>query len=160
VQNDLANLQAGIYTIKNANHRENILICYTPLGINDWGIISFIPEKLIAIDSHEYVFSTFLISIIAITLFAIITITAFLSYKKNKKEMEHIAFIYAVTQGLNNEGFQLRFKEIVVKARPNTYSIVLINMKNFKLINQQYGKKQETKPFSAWTKPLRSPLKQ
>ena len=140
LRHDIANLQATVYTVKNEVNHENILICYNPLEINDWGVITFIPENQIAVDSYRYVIITFIISVLSISLFALITITAFLSYKKNKRDMERIAFYDQITQGLNNEGFQLRFKEIVAKARPNTYAIVLINIKNFKLINQKYGK--------------------
>ncbi|MEE0132794.1 MAG: EAL domain-containing protein [Treponema sp.] len=145
LRNDISKVQAGVYTVKNANSQENILISYNPLNINDWGVISFIPEKLIAVDSHRYVVITFAISVLAISLFALITITAFLSYKKNKRDMEKIAFYDPVTYGLNDKGFQLRFQELVAKARPHTYSIILINMRHFKLINEQYGKEAGNK---------------
>ena len=145
LRNDITKSQAGVYTVRNASNQENILISYNPLNINDWGIISFIPEKLIAVDSHRYVVITFAISVLAISLFALITITAFLSYKKNKRDMEKIAFYDPITYGLNNKGFQLRFQELVAKARPHTYSVILINMRHFKLINEQYGKEAGNK---------------
>lgn len=139
LREDIAQVRAGVYTLKSASKQEKIIVSYTPLDINDWGVLTFIPESLIAVDSHRYVVITFAISIVAISVFALITITAFLSYKRNKRDMEKLAFYDPVTYGLNNKGFQLRYKEVVSRARPNNYAVVLINMRHFKLINEQYG---------------------
>lgn len=139
LRENIGQVQAGVYTLKNASKHENIIVSYTPLDINDWGVLTFIPESLIAVDSHRYVVITFAISILAISAFALITITAFLSYKRNKQDMEKLAFYDPITYGLNNKGFQLRYKEVVTRARPNNYAVVLINMRHFKLINEQYG---------------------
>ena len=159
LQHDIGNLRSAVYMAKSEINHENIIISYNPLGINDWGVITFIPENQIAVDSYKYVIITFIVSILAISLFTLITITAFLSYKKNKHDMERIAFYDQVTQGLNNEGFQLRFKEIVAKTRPNTYAIVLINIKNFKLINQKYGKEAGDKTLRHIHKTIKNSLK-
>lgn len=141
VKEDIASLTGAVHQVRN-NQDKSILITYNPLGINDWGLVTFIPEDLIAVDSQSYIFRTFLISIVAICMFGIIAITAFTSYKKNKRQMELIAFHDMITGGLNNEGFQLRFKELVCRAKPNTHAIALINMRNFKLVNEQYGKEE------------------
>lgn len=140
LKEDVAGLRTGTYTVRNANSNSPILITYTPLGINNWGLLTFIPENLIAFGVNSYILRTFAIAIIVICLFGVITITAFISYKNNKRQMERLAFHDLVTGGLNNEGFHLRFKEIVCKARPNTHSVILLNMRNFKIINELYGK--------------------
>ncbi len=140
LKEDIAGLQAGVHVVKNATDSSKILITYAPLGINEWGLITFIPENLVTLDASSYVLRTFAISILAICMFAIITITTFVSYRNNKRQMERLAFHDLVTGGLNNEGFQLRFGEIVHKARPNTHAIVMMNMRNFKIINELYGK--------------------
>lgn len=141
VKEDITSLTEAVHLARN-NQDKSILITYTPLGINDWGLVTFIPENLIAVGSQDYILRTLLISVVSICLFGIIAITAFISYKNNKRQMELIAFHDMITGGLNNEGFQLRFHEIVSKAKANTHAIALINMRNFKLINEKYGKEE------------------
>lgn len=141
VKENIASLTEAVHLVRN-NQDKSILITYTPLGINDWGLVTFIPENLIAVGSQDYILRTLLISVVSICLFGIIAITAFISYKNNKRQMERIAFHDMITGGLNNEGFQLRFHEIVAKAKGNTYAVALINIRNFKLINEKYGKKE------------------
>lgn len=117
-----------------------LLAAYTPLGINDWGLLTFIPENMISINAREHLFRTFYTSVIAILIFGFITISAVFTFKKNKRQMESIAFYDALTGGLNKDGFTLRFQEIVEPHKATQYAIVLINMQHFKLINEQYGK--------------------
>ena len=73
LRHDIANLESAVYTAKNEVNHENIIISYNPLGINDWGVITFIPENQIAVDSYKYVIITFIVSVLAISLFALIT---------------------------------------------------------------------------------------
>lgn len=117
-----------------------LLAAYTPLGINDWGLLTFIPEGLVSINAQEHLLRTFYTSVIAILIFGFITISAVFTFKKNKRQMESIAFYDAITGGLNKDGFTLRFQEIVEPHKATQYAIVLINMQHFKLINEQYGK--------------------
>lgn len=49
LREDIAQIQAGVHTLKSANNHENIIVSYTPLDINDWGVLTFIPESLIAV---------------------------------------------------------------------------------------------------------------
>lgn len=118
----------------------SLIASYTPLGINDWGLLTFIPETLISINTQEHVLRTFYTSGIAILIFGLLTISAVFTFKKNKRQMESIAFYDTITGGLNKDGFTLRFQEIVEPYEANQYAIVLINMQHFKLINEQYGK--------------------
>ncbi len=140
LKDDIARLHSGVHIVRNAKDSANILITYVPLGINDWGLVTFIPEDLVALGAGSYALRTFAIATVAICMFGIITITAFVSYRNNKRQMERLAFHDLVTGGLNNEGFQLRFGEIVRTARPKTYAVIMMNMRNFKVINELYGK--------------------
>ena len=44
-----------------------------------------------------------------------------------------------ITGGMNNAAFQVRCAELLQKSPPNTYAVVLINIRNFKLINESFG---------------------
>ena len=43
---------------------------------------------------------------------------------------------------MNNAAFQVKCETVLPKAPANTYSIALLNIKSFKLINEQFGSEQ------------------
>ena len=141
LKGNITNLRQGIQEISNIDGLK-LLASYTPLGINDWGLLSFVPDELLSENAYEHLTRTFYTSLITILIFGFITITTAYTFTKNKREMELIAFYDPITNGLNKDGFTLRFKEIVEPNPSNTYSIVLINMRHFKLINEQFGKEK------------------
>lgn len=44
-----------------------------------------------------------------------------------------------MTAGLNNAGFQLDAQKLVNTAPPSNYTVIFLDIKQFKLINQNYG---------------------
>lgn len=144
LRGNITNLQQDIQEIINIDGAK-FLVSYTPLEINDWGLLSFVPDELVSVNAYEHLSRTFYTSILTILIFGFITITTAYTFKKNKKEMELIAFYDPITNGLNKDGFTLRFKEIVAPNPTYRYSMVLINMRHFKLINEQFGKENGDK---------------
>lgn len=144
LKGSITNLQQDIAELSNIDGLK-LLVSYTPLGINDWGILTFVPDELISVNAYDHLRRTFYTSIITILIFGFITITTAYTFKKNKREMELIAFYDPITNGLNKDGFTLRFKEIVEPNSSCLYSIVLMNMQHFKLVNEQFGKENGDK---------------
>lgn len=144
LKSNITNLQQDIQEISNIDGLQ-LLVSYTPLGINDWGILTFVPDELVSVNAYEHSSRTFYTSLLAILIFGFITISTAYTFKKNKQDMEQIAFTDPVTDGLNKDGFTLRFKEIVEPNPSSVYSIVLMNMQHFKLINEQFGKENGDK---------------
>lgn len=144
LRGDISNLQPDLQEIRNIDGKK-LLVSYTPLEINDWGLLSFVPDELVSVNSYDHLRRTFFTSLITILIFGFITITTAYTFTKNKREMELIAFHDPITNGLNKDGFTLRFKELVAPTTFNVYSVVLINMKHFKLINEQFGKENGDK---------------
>lgn len=145
IRDSIGKLEPGIQMVTSSSNGDNLLVTYNPLGINDWGLLTFIPEDLVAFDSTAQSTRNFVISIIAIFIFGFITISSAYTFTKNKQQMERIAFYDPITDGLNREGFTLRFQEIVETGKPNNYAIAMINMRHFKLINEQFGKEKGDK---------------
>ena len=53
--------------------------------------------------------------------------------------MERIAFVDPLTGGINNTAFQLKCQRLSDQAPTQTYVIVMLNIKGFKLINKNFG---------------------
>lgn len=76
---------------------------------------------------------------VVICVFSVLLYLIFLSYKKHKNWLEKIAFTDPLTAGLNNAGFQLDAQKLVNTAPPSNYTVIFLDIKQFKLINQNYG---------------------
>lgn len=122
-----------------------LMLVYTPLGINDWGLTTFIPSSILRGQSDTYIFRTLVTTVVSIAVFLLLTILTFFSYKKNKNMMQRVVFSDSVTGGLNDAGFRIQYHESVKKSSPNTYCVLLMNIKNFKLINEQFGTEEGDK---------------
>ncbi|CCL05797.1 putative signaling protein [Clostridioides difficile CD002] len=59
--------------------------------------------------------------------------------EKNNKELKKLAFIDSVTGGINRTKFNIIAKEIISKSPSGTYTLIWLNMKKFKLINDLAG---------------------
>ena len=61
------------------------------------------------------------------------------TYRSHWRQLEQIALVDSVTGGMNNLAFQMECQALIQNAPPCTYAIVAVNIKNFKLINENYG---------------------
>lgn len=120
-------------------NKKSLILCFNPLDINDWGLITFLPTDNIRGNSDLYLRRTTFITIGSIFIFLILTILSFVSYRNNKKLIQKVAFRDPITGGMNETAFRVLYHQIVKRAKPNSFSIILMNIKNFKLINEQFG---------------------
>ena len=126
-----------IYTIEQ--DKESIIAAYNFLGINDWGLLTLLPGDILSTEVDTYRTNTMLILIIASVCFIAMILLTYYAYNKHKQELEKIAYTDSLTGGLNKAGFIKKYESIVPISEPNTYTILLLNIKNFKLINEQFG---------------------
>lgn len=125
-----------IFTAVNG---ERLILSYDPLESYDWVLLTLVPVDLISSEVNFYVKYTFVIIFVIISAFVIFLITAFKTYGKYYRQLRDFAFTDSVTGKINNAAFQIKCAELIENAKPNTYSVVLINIRNFKLINENSG---------------------
>ncbi len=107
---------------------------YTPLGINDWYILTVVPTSTIDSIYNQIMSSTLLVSIYLIIIFLIIFLTiSLILYFKNKK-LYNVVYKDKLTGGYSYE----KFKEEYDKLKHNK-SLVIFDINNFKLLNTLYG---------------------
>lgn len=111
-----------------------------PLNINGWYL--FCANTVwSSVDAFWKV-----LSIAGITLFIILIsvnvllYSGYVQFRKNSKALQRIAYWDTVTGAENTLRFEENFKEVSEQKKP--YSIVAINIHNFKGINDLFGKKQ------------------
>ncbi|MBS4959400.1 MAG: EAL domain-containing protein [Clostridiales bacterium] len=116
-----------------------LVLAYHALGVNDWILLTLVPADLISGKTEIYILRMFLIvtGIIVIFILWIFSLRTF--FADNKKQLKMIAFIDPLTGGMNHDAFQVDYAKKAKVMAPNTYTIVLLNIKDFKLVNEKFG---------------------
>lgn len=115
-------------------------LAYDALHIHDWFLLTIIPGDLISRSSSLYVMRSFLITGIMLLIFVILIFVVQKSYRDYERGLKKLAFRDSVTGGMNLAAFQLTYGKMAEHMKPGTYWIALLNVKGFKLINENYGK--------------------
>ena len=138
MQQDMKGQASGVFLF-TAKDDTRLVLSYHSLGVNDWILLTLVPADLISEHASSYTLRTFLIVGAVILVFILFLISLLLFYRRNKKRLEQIAFTDPLTGGMNNAAFQLACARLAGQAPPRTYTVVLLNIRGFKFINERYG---------------------
>ena len=116
-----------------------LILSYNILKSYDWVLLTLVPADLISYETDRYVIQTFAIVAGTILLFLFFLLILLFIYRNNRRRLEYIAFVDAVTGGMNNAAFCLKLRETLKNARRNEYTVAVINIRNFKMINESFG---------------------
>lgn len=122
------------YTSKSKN--KTYLVSYAPLKYNDWYAVSFVPSSHVNNESKKFnnLATTAFIAILGITL--ILLGYSYFYRNKNRKEKQKILFHDVITDGNNFNWFQIE----ITRLRENrNLALLLIDIKDFRLLNRIYG---------------------
>lgn len=136
--------KSGLIYLDSAGNMP-IIISYYVLGINDWVLFSMLPQNILIEESETYMQWTTRI-IVAISIIMIfLLLYAITNYRKSQQYLEQIAFYDSLTGGRNNASFQIQCKEVLETAPPKGYTIVFLNIRGFKHINENFGVEEGNK---------------
>ncbi|WP_367942433.1 bifunctional diguanylate cyclase/phosphodiesterase [Enterocloster citroniae] len=138
MQSDMHNGNSGILEF-TAVTGEELFLAYNELEINDWFLFTLIPSDIISGGAERYIIQSFVIIAVTILIFSIFLFAVYRFYHIHRLQLERLAFVDPVTGGRNNAAFQLKYRELARSMEPGTYTVVLLNVKNFKLINERFG---------------------
>ena len=131
LEQDFKNLKSNNILFYSDSYKQ---MYYTPLGINDWYILTVVPASTIDNIYNQIMTSTLLVSIYLVIIFLIIFLSiSLILYFKNKK-LYNVVYKDKLTGGYSYE----KFKEEYDKLKHNK-SLVIFDINNFKLLNTLYG---------------------
>ena len=138
MKQDLLQAREGIFRFTAADGTP-VFLAYRPLEVNNWVLLTLVPVDLISAEAQSYILRTYVI--VGGIVFTFILLLGLLIhfYNAHKKRLERIAFVDPVTGGNNNASFQSGYDKLVRHAPPGSYTVALLNVKGFKLINECYG---------------------
>lgn len=112
---------------------------FRPLGINDWHVVTLVPSVLLLHRVSGLLRLASLVILAMLSLFLIILIYYIVTRERKQETLERIAFVDTLT-GLGNVE-QMRYQTInrMHELCDKGYSFVLIDIDNFKLVNELIG---------------------
>ena len=138
MQENMKEGKNGVFSFVAVDGRE-LILSYNILKSHDWVLLTLVPADLISYETDRYVIQTFAIVAGTILLFLFFLLILLFIYRNNRRRLEYIAFVDAVTGGMNNAAFCLKLRETLKNARRNEYTVAVINIRNFKMINESFG---------------------
>lgn len=143
MKEDLENRKEGVFRFTAVNGEE-LFLSHHALTVNDWTLLTLIPADLISGQAEKYIFYSFLIIGSIVVIFGLFIFAVSRFYSKSRKRLEQIAYVDSVTGGRNNAAFHAMYRKLAETELP-PFAVVLLNIKNFKLINENFGTEQGDK---------------
>lgn len=152
---DVRNDREGQVAVDDIGDTDYVL-SHIGIETNDWLLLSMIPSDMIFKKLNGLFLQTFVAIIAVLGLFGIMIPIIVRVWKKNQKNLEHLAFTDPVTGEMNNLKFRLECRKLLEEEEPQTRSMVAMNIKNFKVINENYGSQTGDRILSFVVKTLKS----
>lgn len=122
----------------NGNHE---YMTFMPLGEQQWSLLTFVPVNVVNSKSNMLLKITLLLSGFITIFFAALLAALFITFYQNKKKLEQIAYVDAVTGGNTIERFYDLAEKLLSEKEASQYALVYTNIEKFKVMNEQFGRK-------------------
>lgn len=112
---------------------------YRPINIEGWYLVTIIPSVVMERNMNIFITYSTIIVFIIICLFMAVIYMLYHNQKKSRKSLEKIAYVDPVTNGRNDNCFAKDALSFIKEKPENYYSMISIDIKNFKVVNTTYG---------------------
>ncbi|MDY6596119.1 EAL domain-containing protein [Clostridioides difficile] len=138
--NDFKNDKSGNITITSSKGVQ-CLLTYHPItrGLNDWHFLLIVPEDAVLGELNKLNSFTITMTFIITCIIGIITLILYIIRRKYVNQIENIAYLDSITNGINSTKFSMLVKPLISESPDSTYMMIAMNIKDFKLINDCFG---------------------
>ncbi|MGI6201537.1 MAG: putative bifunctional diguanylate cyclase/phosphodiesterase [Christensenellales bacterium] len=138
MQRDMLQRRDGDIVFTAADGTQVIMV-YNALDAYGWVLLTLVPTNIISAQTDAYIFRNFVIlGAMILILLAALVLMRYIDWQDHRRILR-VAFVDPVTGGMNNARFQQACAQLVGRARPGSYTVVSLNLVNFKLINEAFG---------------------
>ncbi len=131
------------YTISSSKeHRFLSFVRISILGLEDWHLIFVIPSKVVSVLQKRIFLGSLVFCFALLISFAVILVFIERKEQEQREELFDIAFKDNVTGAYNLARFHRELEHILKTNRDRKYALILLDIENFKLINDLYGFRQ------------------
>lgn len=151
--------QGGVFSF-TAVDGTGLVLSYQPLASYNWVLLTLLPDDILSHETDPYIAHTFLLVAGIIALFLVILILLFYSYRRHYRQLTAFAFVDRVTGGMNEAAFQLRCGELLRSAPAGTYTVVALRLQDFRLISENFGRREGEDTLRYMLRTLRGSLRE
>lgn len=144
MKKDLENGQSRLFYYTNS-HGGQSAVSYLPLDVQGWYLFSFTPADISPDTTRMYGNVTVMISGVIALIFLLLILFIIWNNRRNKEELEAIAFVDPVTGGMSWAKFQKDAAKVIEKSGRGSYALISLDIYKFKLINDSFGSSQGNK---------------
>jgi len=155
---NMANGRSGVAYREIPN--DSLIICYEPLGVNDWYVMYVVSENQID-ESYSLMMNGVTILILTTVMLFIVFIFLIRQInEKNRTEMEKLAYTDPLTGYGNHQKFMMDAQEILDKSNGKKYSFWYYDIKNFKYVNDIFGYAVGDHVLKYWAKLFKEDIRE
>lgn len=135
---EMKNSKEGVAEFLTPGKEERYLAYYR-LSFNDWYILSIVPNNVVGAKINHFLTMAIITWLILAVVFVAILCYIYLSRIKSDKKMNELIFYDELTKHYNYNRFRMKTQEILDRHEGIHYSLVDIDVKDFKMFNEFYG---------------------
>lgn len=120
---------------------EERFLSYAPLNINDWYVVSVVPADVIREKSSSIVRLTAISCGVVTLVFLLFIISLVVLHRRTQRRLARLAYYDELT-GYGNKNYFKHKATGLLEANRDGYAYVIVDIKRFKLINDQFGYEQ------------------
>lgn len=138
VKADIADEKSGQveYTLDGIHKYMN----YTPLQAQKWSLLTFVPVSVVNAKSELLLKITLILCGFITLVFSFLIAFLFLSFQRNKRRLEQIAYVDPVTGGHTIQRFYELAQDQIKALGNRQCALVYTNIEKFKVLNEQFGR--------------------
>lgn len=121
-----------------ARDQSELVLSYIPIQNGKWVLLTLVPAAYMSREVDLYAFWNCVVLALLLVFCALILLLSLYRGWKHRRRLSEIAFVDALTGALNHSGFQMLCQRRLETAGCLGQSILFINLKHFKLINENY----------------------
>lgn len=136
MKTDIANGKSGkvIYTFDGIDKH----MLYTPIGINDWYLLSIAPNEIILEKTAAVQQISLVLTVIILMSTSILVFYVWKRRNQQRKLLFKLAFVDELT-GFNNKSSFVIKAQNVIKESQKSYAFLVLDVDKFKLVNDVFG---------------------
>lgn len=136
IQDDLKNGKSNSIVVIN---KISTFVYYTPLGINDWYILTVVPKTIITKYTSQILICCYLFVLFCLIVFFYLSHSAIKAQITGQKQLEDMAYIDSLTGGMSYSKFTLEAENMLINNPNENYALINLDINNFQYINDFFG---------------------
>ncbi|WP_279194152.1 bifunctional diguanylate cyclase/phosphodiesterase [Holdemania massiliensis] len=129
--------ERGVIQFTARDQSEQVL-SYIPIQNGKWVLLTLVPAAYMSREVDLYAFWNCVVLGLLLVFCALILLLSLYRGWKHRRRLNEIAFVDDLTKAPNHSGFQMLCRHRLETAGSLGQSILFINLKHFKLINESY----------------------